>query len=353
MKPMTMLNDFKIAMNKPGKLILLVSVAIISIVLLSANYLKLANILDAVSADTTELSSLLKEADAVGLTASIQDYENNMTSHRAAASRLKFTYLAVLVISFVMIVAIAFISLSRFGHSVSTISNTLDAARSGDLDARSSLGEKDALVNISQALDDFLDQRVAVEKQSRLENKELSNAVVNLLHGVHRLSKKDLTARVEVTEDATGPIADSLNLLADEIAKVLQGVVDISDKISHTCHSVKDQSDTVVNLSGDERMQIDSANAELLAASKAMVEIATLAQTCNAAADEAIQTTATAKDTVEGTVEEITKIRETIRETEKRIKRLGERSQEISSVVSLINSIAERTHILALNASCR
>ena len=44
-------------------------------------------------------------------------------------------------------------------------------------------------------------------------------------------------------------------------------------------------------------------------------------------------------------------IRETIAETEKRIKRLGERSQEISGIVNLINTIAERTHVLALNAS--
>jgi methyl-accepting chemotaxis protein len=44
-------------------------------------------------------------------------------------------------------------------------------------------------------------------------------------------------------------------------------------------------------------------------------------------------------------------IRETISETEKRIKRLGERSQEISGIVNLINTISERTHVLALNAS--
>jgi methyl-accepting chemotaxis protein len=44
-------------------------------------------------------------------------------------------------------------------------------------------------------------------------------------------------------------------------------------------------------------------------------------------------------------------IRETIAETEKRIKRLGERSQEINGVVEIINNIAERTHVLALNAS--
>ena len=41
----------------------------------------------------------------------------------------------------------------------------------------------------------------------------------------------------------------------------------------------------------------------------------------------------------------------TIRETEEKIKRLGERSQEITGIVNLVNTIAERTHILALNAS--
>ncbi len=52
-----------------------------------------------------------------------------------------------------------------------------------------------------------------------------------------------------------------------------------------------------------------------------------------------------------GTVKGMESIRETIAETEKRIKRLGERSQEISGIVNLINTISERTHVLALNAS--
>ena len=64
-----------------------------------------------------------------------------------------------------------------------------------------------------------------------------------------------------------------------------------------------------------------------------------------------IRNTDKAQETVLDTVQGITAIRDTIRETEKRIKRLGERSQEIGGVVNLINNIAERTHILALNAS--
>jgi methyl-accepting chemotaxis protein len=64
-----------------------------------------------------------------------------------------------------------------------------------------------------------------------------------------------------------------------------------------------------------------------------------------------MHTTQTALETVTNTVSGINNTRDTIRETEKRIKRLGERSQEISAVVNIINTIAERTHILALNAS--
>jgi methyl-accepting chemotaxis protein len=79
--------------------------------------------------------------------------------------------------------------------------------------------------------------------------------------------------------------------------------------------------------------------------------IAELTQSCDQAAEEAADATHTALQTVTGTVEGINAIRATIHETEKRIKRLGERSQEIGRAINLISNIAERTHILALNAS--
>lgn len=207
------------------------------------------------------------------------------------------------------------------------------------------------MVPLVRGLIRSMEEQLRTEQRTKMENQELSNAVISLLQGVDKLSQKDLTVRMNITEDATAPIADSLNLLADEIARVLQGVTRISHDISQFCQSVKDHSDTVINYANAERDEVDRANAELTAASAVMVQIAELAKTSGVAADAAMDTTAKAKDTVVGTVQGINNIREVIRETEKRIKRLGERSQEISSVVSLINSIAERTHILALNAS--
>ncbi|MGH8119357.1 MAG: HAMP domain-containing protein, partial [Gammaproteobacteria bacterium] len=159
------------------------------------------------------------------------------------------------------------VAIRNVARSFDSIQTTLAKVQSGDLKARTGLKEDDQFGSIGRALDVILDERVKAEKNYKKENEDLSHAVVQLLHGVHRLSQNDLTARVEVTEDATGPIADSINLLADEISRVLQGVVDISNDISQFCHSVKDNSDAVIEFSNRERKEVESANSELIAAS--------------------------------------------------------------------------------------
>ena len=55
--------------------------------------------------------------------------------------------------------------------------------------------------------------------------------------------------------------------------------------------------------------------------------------------------------TVRRTIEGMNAIRNRVQDTSKRIKRLGESSQEIGEIVRLIGDIADRTGILALNAS--
>ena len=56
-------------------------------------------------------------------------------------------------------------------------------------------------------------------------------------------------------------------------------------------------------------------------------------------------------EVVRDTIDGMDTIREQIQDTSKRIKRLGESSQEIGDIVSLINEIADQTNILALNAA--
>jgi len=221
----------------------------------------------------------------------------------------------------------------------------------GDFDVRAKLDTEDELGQLGSALDNLLDERVARLQEAERENALLNDSVIGLLEGVAKLSRRDLTVKVPVTEDVTGPVGDAINLLVGETAAVLEGVRKVSNQVAASSKAVKSHSDIVVTVAKNERETVDATAEELVNAAKTMNQINQLAQSSNETADKAIKATLAALETVTNTVNGIDDIRETIRETEKRTKRLGERTQEITGTVNLINNIAERTHILALNAS--
>ncbi len=228
---------------------------------------------------------------------------------------------------------------------------TVGRVSSGDYDARALITGSDELGQLGSALNDLLDERLARLAQIEKENEQLNNSIVDLLQAVAKLARRDLTIQVTVTEDVTGPMADALNLMTKETAKVLRDVTNISLQVATASDKVKTKSDAVIAVANEERTKVEQTSVDLAKAAAEMNHIAELAETCRIAADNAINTTQKALETVTSTVSGINSTRDIIRETEKRIKRLGERSQEISGVVSIINSIAERTSILALNAS--
>lgn len=234
---------------------------------------------------------------------------------------------------------------------IRAISATVGKVSDGDYYARTEVSGGDELGQLGSAFDNLLEDKVATLVQAEKDNEKLNESVISLLHAVSKLSQRDLTIKAPVTEDVTGPVADALNQLTSETSRVLLGVRQISEEVARASTMVKSQSDTVIQVANEEQRDVQQTVTSLAEAVEAMTHIADLAQTCNNAAENAIQTTHTALETVTSTVQGINSIRENIHETEKRIKRLGERSQEISRAVNLINSISERTHILALNAS--
>jgi methyl-accepting chemotaxis protein len=309
----------------------------------------------------TALAALTPTVDALLETAA-NTLEAIIDGQGKKLNRLRSTSFAGLVGIAVLVALIVFF----LGRSITKPMQQLHGAvlqvTEGDMTARARLERDDEIGILANAFDTLLDERLSQvaaterEREARLaeaerENTELNNSVVNLLQSVAQLSQRNLTVRAPVAEDITGAVSDALNSLTEETATVLTEVTKISDQVASASRKVKTQSDAVVSLANQERDQVVQTSDELEAAAEAMNEIASHARECNSAAEKAIQKTQTALETVTGTVEGINATRDIIRETEKRIKRLGERSQEISGVVNLINNIAERTHILALNAS--
>jgi len=232
------------------------------------------------------------------------------------------------------------------------LQDTVLKVNEGDITARARLGRNDELGKLAKAFDKLLDERVASMAESEKESERLNDSVILMIRSVSELAQnKNLAVKIPVSEDITGAIGDSLNLLAKETAKTLTDVKATSDQVANVSDLVKKQTDHVISVANAERKEVDITANMLKESVEAMNEIAQDAQNANNQADQTIDNTQRALNAVLSSVEGINSIRSTISETEKRIKRLGERSQEISGIVNLINSIAERTHILALNAS--
>ncbi|HEV2112328.1 MAG TPA: methyl-accepting chemotaxis protein [Gammaproteobacteria bacterium] len=273
----------------------------------------------------------------------------------SAANYRMFVFTLLLGTVLVLIAALLFMAIrllsSGIARSLHRLLDTIGKLARGDSAARVHLETQDELGELGNAFDSMMDERVALQRKIEKENEQLNNSVLSLLQAVAQLSRRDLTVKVPVSDDVTGAVADALNLMTTETAKVLREVSDISGEVTSASLKVKQQSDTAVAVAETGRQQVDQTALELASAARAMNDIAALAQSCSVSADNAIRTAQSAVVAVNATVGGINNTRDTIRETEKRIKRLGERSQEISGAVNLINTIAERTHILALNAS--
>ncbi|HLS56244.1 MAG TPA: methyl-accepting chemotaxis protein, partial [Zeimonas sp.] len=200
--------------------------------------------------------------------------------------------------------------------------------------------------------DRLLDDRVASLNRTIRENEELNNSVIEIMQAVGTIaSTKDLSVRVPVTENVTGAIADALNLLTEETGRVLRNVAALSNDVAQATFAVRGQSDLAIQAAAREQREVGMAASELAQAAQALVTMAGRAREANESAARAVAETTGAVGVVGATVQGIVQSRELIRETGKRIKRLGERSQEIGEVVGIIQAIAERTGILALNAS--
>ncbi len=261
-----------------------------------------------------------------------------------------------LMISAVMISALLILSLvtvvtRSLTNSLGRLGQVVNDVAQGNYDARAELEARDELGELGRALDAMLEDRLTTAAKAEAENNRLNDSIIDMLEAVSDLSDRDLTIRVPVAEDVTGPVADAMNLMAAETARVLNQIREISAQVESASGQVQAQGNRVTELATNERQVVEDTMGRLDESSKSMDRVAKLANACNQTAAKASESTQQALETVARTATGMNEIRETISETEKRIKRLGERSQEINGVVEIINNIAERTHVLALNAS--
>ena len=232
-----------------------------------------------------------------------------------------------------------------------TLETTIGDINTGNLDARAAMSGEDELSRIGQSFDKLLDERLVAEAAKRQENDAINESAITLLGAVVALSDRDLRVRAPVDDNIVGTIASSINQLADETAEALSSVQSLSVQLEEATLATRQQSQEVDRAIALEQTLLKGMEITLADASEQLLEVSALSQRSAASAGRTADAAAAAQNAVGTTLRGMENLRQGMGDTEKRFKSLGQRSQEISNAVALINTISERTHVLSLNAS--
>ena len=182
-------------------------------------------------------------------------------------------------------------------------------------------------------------------------NERNQNAILRLLDELADLADGDLTTTATVTEDFTGAIADSINYTIDQLRVLVSRINETSERVASASSDTQQTALHLAEASEHQAQEIAGASAAVNEMAVTIDQVSANAAESAGVAERSVSIANNGAKVVQNTIHGMDTIREQIQDTSKRIKRLGESSQEIGDIVSLINDIADQTNILALNAA--
>ena len=180
---------------------------------------------------------------------------------------------------------------------------------------------------------------------------EQQESILKLLDEMSALADGDLTVEAEVTDQITGAIADSVNFAVMEMRELVTQINRASVEVANESELAVNSAQAVSQSNTRQAEEISQAASLMTKVSNDMREMSEQANSSSAMATESLKVAEQGTQAVRDTITGMDNMREQIQETSKRIKRLGESSQRIGDIVSLIDDIAEQTNILSLNAA--
>ncbi|WGV24135.1 methyl-accepting chemotaxis protein [Halotia branconii] len=186
--------------------------------------------------------------------------------------------------------------------------------------------------------------------QQDSQTETLQQQLLELLNNVEGAARGDLTVRADVTTGEIGTVADFFNSIVENLRDIVTQVKQAATQVDGAIGS---NQGAIRQLAEEALIQAAEIDRTLDAVDKmthSMRTVADNAQQAAVVANHAAHTATKSGQAMDLTVQNILSLRETVGETTKKVKRLGESSQQISRVVSLINQIATQTNLLAINA---
>ncbi|PCE67426.1 methyl-accepting chemotaxis protein [Salinivibrio sp. YCSC6] len=175
----------------------------------------------------------------------------------------------------------------------------------------------------------------------------VSNALEQIAHG-----SGDLTQRIEVeSEDEVGQLAHNFNTFVGSMHQLISHIREQAGQLTSQSKSSTDRAQRNVDDINQQQQEITMVATAVTELASATQEIASHAEHTASTAQDSTASTNNGRAVVENTKTSITRLADELKQASTIVAELDSHSQEISTVLSTIQDIAEQTNLLALNAA--
>ena len=162
----------------------------------------------------------------------------------------------------------------------------------------------------------------------------------------------DLTQKITIdSKDEVGQLAHHMNTFIDKLRAMMLNTASQAEQLTNAAAQLKSVSQQTNTEIQQEKQQVDSVSAAVTEMASTVMEISRNAQQTNIAAEEVQTITEDGANRSQNAQSVMIALAEHIGEASKVVAGLEQESGNIGAVVDVINSIAEQTNLLALNAA--
>ncbi len=275
--------------------------------------------------------------------------ELNESGQRLAAD-LTNVMLAGAAVALLLAVSIGYFLARSMVRDIVHVADVATRAAAGHLQARASLESDDEIGHMAKAFNIMLD-RITVLVSTEEERDRMQKQLMQFLVLVSDVGKGDLTKRGEVTADMFGNLADGFNLMIQRFSQLMKQVRQAAERVNAAASRLKDNAGQMAGTARHQAEESIKALGAVEQLASSMRQVTDTAGASSEAARQVLKATEGGSLAVQQTVQDMQRIQLAVQRMSKQVKGLGDRSLEISQIVSTIRDIANQTNLLALNAA--
>ena len=182
--------------------------------------------------------------------------------------------------------------------------------------------------------------------------RKFTGPLAEVVESVKAACQGEIGRKVEVkTTDEIGVLATSYNQMLDLIVYLIRQTQESSRRLSGSANDILSATEQQASGSAEQAASISETTATMEELASTYRQIAENADQVVNMAEASLGSAESGQQAVMNTLAAMEQIKSRTQSSANKILALGERSQQIGQVLTIINSIADQTKILALNAA--